>query len=103
MWAFANPSEFEHLLAGIAQNRDPYKITTLGVLLNSHMGVDSIIAEEVLDVATNANDAERRAFMVRTVEGNCYLLGDEILERTTFDVIIYQSSRHNDQWPKAHL
>jgi hypothetical protein len=100
-WAFAHPSDLEHLLDGIAKNKTPYDMRGLSVLLHSDTGIASITSEEVIDVTTNANDAAQRAFLVRTFQGNTYLLGDELVNEALLDVVIYQSSKPANILPGA--
>lgn len=92
-WAFAHPSDLEHLLDGISKDAHSYEMKGLSVLLHSEMGAPCITSEEVIDVTTNAGDTEQRVFLVRTTQGNSYLLGDPLVSKTLLNVIIYQRSQ----------
>lgn len=91
-WAFAHPADFQHLLDGIAGSQGEFSVTSLSLLTNSTSMASGIIAEEVLDVITNSSNADVRIFLVRTVTGNSYLLGDKPVDKTALNITIYQSS-----------
>lgn len=89
-WAFSHPRDFQHLLEGISGSPDAYTVTHLNVLIYTGTGSQGLSFEEVLDVTTNESDADQRVYLIRTIGGNSYLLGDELLSKTALNVTIYQ-------------
>lgn len=90
-WAFSHPIDLEKLINGISKTNNTYELTNLSMLLPpKNIGVDSITSEVVTEVIADPRDVERRTFIVRTVEGNSYNMGDPTLNRTSPNITIYK-------------
>jgi hypothetical protein len=90
-WGFSHPIDLEKLINGISKTNNTYELAKLSVLLPpKNIGVDSITSEVVTEVIADPRDVERRTFIVRTAEGNSYIMGDPTSNRTPPNITIYK-------------